>query len=179
MADIREIDEAILQVEKLYKTLTGRDAPASDVPYAPIPPEREPESYVDEQLNRLFAQMQGTMPMSAQIPQMPWMPAISVLDGPDEITVFFDLSGVTRETIEVFVEQNTLHVTGERPTLSIRDQRQRLVLNERPSGAFRRAVPLPFGTQTDQILAHMKEGVLEVHIPRAPQGVSAQKVPVH
>ena len=38
------IDDLISQVERFYRSLTGQDAPPTrEVPYAPIPPERDPE----------------------------------------------------------------------------------------------------------------------------------------
>jgi len=47
------IDEAIHRLEGLYRTVTGKDAPVSDTPYAAIPPEKDAVRHVEEQLDRL------------------------------------------------------------------------------------------------------------------------------
>ena len=47
-----EIEEAIGQVENLYRTVTGRELPQQDT--VPIPPERDPADYVNEQVERLL-----------------------------------------------------------------------------------------------------------------------------
>src|SRR4051812_22811436 len=48
------IDEAIGQVENLYRAVTGKDFPQSETPYAPIPAEQDPAAHVKEQMDRLL-----------------------------------------------------------------------------------------------------------------------------
>jgi HSP20 family protein len=50
---------------------------------------------------------------------------------------------------------------------------------ERSVGTFYRRLPLPFEVQPDQIRATMRDGVLEVRIPRpAEKSTEAKKIPV-
>jgi hypothetical protein len=54
MNETESIDHAIGQVERLYRSLTGREAPPiRENPYAIIPPEKVPEEHVQEQVDRL------------------------------------------------------------------------------------------------------------------------------
>jgi hypothetical protein len=58
MKELREsqnIDSAIDQVERLFRSVTGHDAPpVGEQPYATIPPEKNPEVHIQEQVDRLM-----------------------------------------------------------------------------------------------------------------------------
>src|SRR5216117_1474858 len=48
------VDDLIGQVERFYRSLTGHNAPPTqEVPYAPIPPERDPERHLAEPVDLL------------------------------------------------------------------------------------------------------------------------------
>src|SRR5205823_12838018 len=52
------VDALIGQVEKLYLSLTGQGPPPPrEAPYAPIPPEKDPERHLAEQVDRLLASL--------------------------------------------------------------------------------------------------------------------------
>src|SRR5512142_2958619 len=53
-AETTGLDETIGRVEHLYRAVTGRDAPPSESVYSPIPVERDPAEYVEEQMTRLL-----------------------------------------------------------------------------------------------------------------------------
>src|SRR5207247_2282054 len=56
-----EIDEAIERTEKLYRAMTGDDAPpVGESAYAPIPAEKDPTRYVEEQADRLLGMLRMT-----------------------------------------------------------------------------------------------------------------------
>src|SRR5689334_15318867 len=88
------IDDAIQQVERLYRTVTGKDAPATEPPYATIPPESDPTRYVEEQVERLMTAL-GQLPGTT--PRMPtWTPPLSVWENAREIAICIELPGVPR-----------------------------------------------------------------------------------
>src|SRR5215471_18036205 len=107
-----EIDDAIRQVETLYRTVTGREAPQTETPYAPIPPENDPQRHVELQIERLLAAMP-----QPQLPGRTWTPAIEVWESQTEIVVRVELAGVPREAIDIAVAQNLLSVSGRRSAL--------------------------------------------------------------
>jgi HSP20 family protein len=159
---MREIDDVIGQVERLYRWLTGHDAPVSAEPYAPIPPERGLLRHVEGQLDRLLDLLGPAGVPSA--PRMPAVPAISVWEGPRETVVCVDLPGVPLESIEVAMVRNQIVVSGERPRPRNGNGGLHPSLSERAFGSFRRVLALPFEVQPDAVEARLVSGVLELHI---------------
>jgi HSP20 family protein len=158
-----EIEESIDRVEKLYRTVTGKETPAAtEQAYAPIPAERDPVQHVQEQMDRLF-QMLGATP-GAQAPE--FAPPIAIWESEKEVTVFVDVPGTSRDRIELGVQANVLTVSGNRPAPI--GNGHRLRFGERPIGAFRRIIPLPLGLKVGELSARLRDGVLEVVIQRDP-----------
>src|SRR5215467_3360818 len=116
-----EIDDAIRQVETLYRTVTGREVPQSETPYAPIPAENDPQRHVEMQIERLIA----AMPLPP-VPPRTWTPAIEVWESQAEIVVRVELAGVPREAIDIAVAQNLLSVSGRRSALMTENGELRL-----------------------------------------------------
>ena len=157
---MNEIEDAIDRVENLYRAVTGKDMPASaDAPYAPIPAERDPVQHVQDQMERLF-QMLGSSPTATP----GYAPPVAVWESDKEVVVFFDVPGVPRDRIEVAVQNNVLVISGSRPTPI--GNGHRLRFGERAIGPFRRGVPLPVGLKLSELNARLRDGVLEVIIPR-------------
>ena len=76
--ETESIDTAIEQVERLYESVTGRDAPTlEEKPYATIPPERVPEEHVQEQVDRLIQTLAHFSGKPEVEPE--WKPQISKL----------------------------------------------------------------------------------------------------
>lgn len=156
------LDETIGRVERLYRTMTGRDVPPGETVYAPIPVERDPAEYVEEQMTRLL-ELLGS-PDRAAAPAPVFTPAVTVLDAGPEILIRMDLPGVTREQVEVTAHGNVLTVSGTRPAPPPDSGTLRLA--ECPHGAFRRTLVLPGARSGAEPSARMKDGVLEIRIAR-------------
>ena len=157
-----EIDDAIRQVETLYRTVTGREVPQQETPYAPIPPENDPQRHVETQIERLLAAMGRPA-----LPTQAWTPPIEVWESTTEIVVWIELAGVPREAIDIAVAQNLLSVSGRRSQTPAENGDLRLRGSERPQGAFRRMIALPMGLDPAQMTAQTKDGLLEIRIPRS------------
>lgn len=166
MKETESLDTAIDQVERLYASITGHAAPdVGDKPYSVIPPERMPEEHVQEQVERLIQTLSRFPSTPATEPE--WKPAMTLWEGRDEYCIDFDLPGVERESARVTVSQGVLELTGSRPVPSTDgDASLTLRYAERPFGKFRRAVALPTGVRIEQLKAEMRDGVLEVRIPK-------------
>jgi HSP20 family protein len=168
------LGHAIAQMEKLYRTVTGRDAPPVEAGYAPIPAEKDPARHVEEQVDRLLSMMGRPAPGSATTS---WSPPLSVWEAEGEWVVCLDVPGVSRETLRVQIEGDVLTVTGERSAPS--QDGARLQWSERPLGPFRRVVPLPRLARSGEPTAQMRDGVLEVHLPRdSSSGGSSRTIPI-
>jgi HSP20 family protein len=173
-----EVDDTILKVERLYRALVGKDPPATEAPYAPIPPEKDAEKHVEEQLDRLLNQL-GTAPTNASMAPA-WHPPMAVFESPQEFLICFDVAGVSREKIQVSLAQNLLVISGERvPPAPGGNGSYGVRLSEIPLGAFRRTVFLPGDAVVDRLSAQFKKGVLEIRLPRTEATVSeARAVPI-
>ena len=167
------VDETIGQVERLYRALTGAAVPQGDAPYAPIPAEKDPMRHVEEQVSRLI-EILGEVGARTG-PAAAWAPAVCVWENESEILVTIDIPGLRRDQVEIVVQGNAVTVSGVRPS---RDG-LRLRSCEAPLGAFRRTLVVP-AVRGGEPAAQMKDGVLEIRIPKADaETVAPRNVPIH
>ena len=168
-----EIDEAIARVTTLYRAVTGRELRDGDAPTAPIPAEKDPVLYVQEQVERLTAALAALE--GERRGDGAWAPPCTIRETEREAVLTFDVPGVPREAVEVRVEGSVLAITGTRGPATSEGQ---VRLAEVRTGAFRRFVQLPQGLRLGELAAQLKDGVLEVRIPRDKQAVEARRIPV-
>ena len=168
------IDIAIGQVETLYRSLTGRPAPPLDEKSrSSIPPEKSPEQHVQEQMDRLLDSLAR---FSHQQVGPRWVPLCSVAESEREVRISLDIPGVKRDAIKIrMIGQGWLEVSGER-VLGVAEGEDVLQLRyaEPTQGEFRRLIPLPPEASADGIRSELRDGVLEIRVPRdeASQGRS-------
>ena len=178
MKESQDIDSAIDQVERLFKSVTGREAPpVGQEPYATIPPEKNPEAHIQEQIDRLtekLAEISGNPAVGGV-----WKPLISLWEGKKEVLITLDLPGVLRESVQVRAGQGILEISGARQIRPSQDGDQfELRYVENPSGKFKRTIPLPLGAMTDGLQAQLRNGVLEIRIQRDPGVTDAKTIHV-
>jgi HSP20 family protein len=103
-------------------------------------------------------------------------PAIEVADTPAAVIVKAQVPGVSKENLQVNVTDNALTLKGEvqeDKTTEEKNYHQR----EFHYGAFARTITLPTTVQAEQATAQLKDGVLEVTIPKR-QETKAKDVPI-
>jgi HSP20 family protein len=169
-----EIDTAIAQVERLCTALTGKP-PGAESAAAALPPEKEPEVHVAEQIDRLLVQLGRTSDVVAAAPS--WIPPVMVWEGPREVALCIDLPGVPRESVNVSVASGLLAVSGHRGSPLGESNGLELRSTERPLGSFHRVLALPPGVQAEQITAELRDGVLVIRSPRR-DGQGPRPIPV-
>ena len=79
-----------------------------------------------------------------------------------------DLPGVKESDIEISVTGNRLAVSGQRQEEK-RDEGDQYYAYERSYGSFSRSFTLPEGVDVDQVRAELKDGVLNVVVPKRPE----------
>ncbi|MBX3186054.1 MAG: Hsp20/alpha crystallin family protein [Labilithrix sp.] len=166
---MNEIDHAIGTVDRLYRAVTGRDAPELTGVYAAIPAEKDPIEHVNEQMELLARALGGAAP--APMRQF-FTPPMSVWMGPHEHALLIDLPGVRREDLQLTIEGRVLVIAGARrsisdPTTPFRptEGSHRVMMSEHAFGAFVRRIPLPPTCRVEEINARLHDGVLEIHLP--------------
>lgn len=96
-------------------------------------------------------------------------PRIDLQDAEGELRLHADLPGVQPSDLDVRVDGDVLTIRGERKSENERNE-QNFHVMERSHGRFQRSIQLPFAPNPDEVQASVREGVLEVRIPkRAPQ----------
>jgi HSP20 family protein len=118
------------------------------------------------EMDRFFESYAGHTPPSG-IRESGWTPRVDLLEHEQEFVLVADLPGMKQEDIHISVQDNVLTLEGTR-TFAYADNGQgRYQYSERISGTFCRRFLLSSAVDTDQITATYKDGVLEVHLPKA------------
>ena len=94
-----------------------------------------------------------------------WVPAVDIFEtDAHDVVIKAELPDMTREDIEVTVENNTLTLKGERKMpADVKEEQFRRV--ERVYGAFTRSFTLPNTVDAAKVSAEYKHGVLTVKLP--------------
>ena len=101
-------------------------------------------------------------------------PAATVLENADGYTLEVEMPGVSKETLEMWVENNELTVLGRR---SIPTVEGTLLHRESRSENFRRTFELDPSIDAEKISAKIEQGVVSLRLPKAEQ-VKPRKIAV-
>lgn len=93
------------------------------------------------------------------------LPACEIVDSASALTLSLDVPGFRKEDIELEVRDRHLHISGTR-TFKTRDEKDKVVRQERRFGKFHRAFALPDGIDEQGISAKFTDGVLEIIVPK-------------
>jgi len=89
---------------------------------------------------------------------------IDVYDTEKDVTLEVDLPGVAKDDINLRIEEDTLVIEGERKAP---EEDRNWLRREKCYGSFRRALRFPFAVNEEKVSAEFKDGVLEIHLPKA------------
>jgi HSP20 family protein len=103
-------------------------------------------------------------------------PAVEVADTKDTVVVKAQVPGVSKEQIQVTVSEGTLTIKGETKEEEKKEEKN-YIRREFRYGAFSRTVPLPAGVQGEKATAQLKDGVLEITIPKS-EAAQVKEIPV-
>lgn len=91
--------------------------------------------------------------------------AMDAVRSENEVMIYIDVPGITRDDIDVSVEKNELTVSVDRHWSE--SEGQQMISNERPQGTFTRRIVLSDALDLDQLKAKTSDGVLIIAIPIA------------
>lgn len=121
---------------------------------------------LQDRMNRLFdeaahkrAREEGD---EGEMERSDWTPAADVYNREDEYLIVVDLPGVSRDALDISLNDDRLFIRGERvPDVESQGR------TERPAGSFMRKFgPLPPAVDQTSISAEYKDGVLRVRLPK-------------
>lgn len=96
-----------------------------------------------------------------------WSPAVDIHETADAFSITSDLPGLSKDDLDISVEDNVLTISGERSSETKSDEESgtwRRV--ERSFGSFSRSFSLPSSVDTSKVEATFENGVLELHVPK-------------
>jgi HSP20 family protein len=114
-----------------------------------------------------FAVTQGERAMDALRPRTSgrWVPAVDLVETPDEILVTVDLPGGDPQTLDVQLAGNLLTLSGTKPPTPCAEGT--IHLSERQAGPYSRSIPLPAPVNPDAVAAEARDGVLRIRIGKS------------
>jgi HSP20 family protein len=101
------------------------------------------------------------------------VPSVDVIEDKDAYHFYFEMPGLTNESIDARVEDGHLLVAAER-TRPEWPQETKVRVAERGYGKIHRAFELPNDASHEKIEAAYKDGVLEVTVEKKPESKSAK-----
>jgi HSP20 family protein len=105
---------------------------------------------------------------SEDVSNRAWMPAVNIRETDSAFFVEAELPGLTRDDIEITLENNLLKLSGERRfEKDGNDESYHRV--ERSYGSFLRTFSLPSQVSSDDVKASFKDGVLVIEVPKAAE----------
>jgi len=92
------------------------------------------------------------------------IPLVDICDSKDAYVLKADMPGVNKKGLEVLLEDNELTIVGQRNEATSPGE---ALYRESKPHSFRRVFELDPSVDTSKINAHMDQGVLTLHLPKA------------
>ena len=116
----------------------------------------------------------ATRDLSAKGEHAAWAPRVDLSETENAYQIVADLPGIPKDEINVNFHEGVLTISGKRNN-EIKEEGKNFLRIERANGEFHRSFKIPVAIQSDKIEASYKDGVLEVHVPKAEE-VKPQRV---
>jgi HSP20 family protein len=129
---------------------------------------------LQDRMNRLFedaTQRRANTEAGTEFEHTDWTPAADIYETETGYAIALDLPGITRDAVEIDVDENRLTVKGTR---AVEESRHR---SERPRGKFLRTFTIPASVDQAGIGADYKDGVLLIRLPKRKEQ-KAQRIAI-
>lgn len=97
-----------------------------------------------------------------------FMPLIDMTEKPDEVVLTVEVPGMTKENLEVTIDNGILNLRGEKKEEE-RNEGEQWHRVERRYGRFERRMRLPDYVDPERCEAHYENGVLTLRIPKTEE----------
>ncbi len=97
-----------------------------------------------------------------------WAPPVDVEETSDHLVFHAELPGLSREDIDVELEDGVLTIQGEKKEEQ-KDENTQGLLHERRWGRFSRRFTLPRAVDANGITANFADGILTIRVPKAEE----------
>lgn len=126
-------------------------------------------SRMRDEIDRMFEDFFTGRPGLARIGEGLRVPSVDIEETDTAVVVRAELPGVKKENLDIEVTPEALTLKAE--TGEEKEERgKRYYRKERSWGMFQRTIPMPVEIKADQAKASLKDGLLEVTLPKvAPE----------
>lgn len=129
------------------------------------------------EIDRMFDDLFSGEPFLARIGEGRRVPSVDIEETDGMVVVRAELPGVKKEDLEIEVMPDTLTIKAE--TKEEKEEKgKRYYRKERAWGMFQRMVPLPVEVKSSEAKASLKDGVLEVILPKVAEEKKAESVKI-
>ena len=120
------------------------------------------------EMDRLQREMNMLMNMYTPLRRMSAhpFPAMNLWSNDETALATVEIPGVAIDDLDITVSGDTLTLKGNRQAGDI-PEGMAMHRQERGNGQFVRSLHLPFPVEADKVEASLKNGVLQIHLPRA------------
>jgi len=108
--------------------------------------------------------------------QSAYLPSFDIKETTQGYVFIADLPGVKLEDLDINLTGNRLTITGKRESEERREG-ENFYANERSFGSFSRTFSLPEGVDANGVSAELKNGVLNLTVPKVPE-IQPKKIAV-
>lgn len=128
---------------------------------------------VQEKMNRLFEDTIARRGREEGLGAAMWSPDVDIYETENAIVVKAEVPGVDKDQIAIEVKDGTLTLRGERKfEKEVKEENYHRM--ERSYGGFMRSFSVPSSVDAERIGARLKDGVLEVTLPKAEKAKPRQ-----
>jgi len=128
---------------------------------------------IQSRINELFDDTFGRTRANPTSPAGVWLPPVDILESRDAYLIRTEVPGMKKEDFNLELKDGTLSLSGERkfdePADGVEYHRV-----ERVAGKFVRSFHLPQTVKSDGIKATYRDGILEIHAPKADEAKPKQ-----
>lgn len=130
-----------------------------------------------DRINKLFEEDLMGQDKETQLSSRAWNPAADIYETKDDFVFKVELPGIAKEDIKVELTGDNLSIKGERKEeKEVKKEEYHRV--ERYYGSFTRSFRLPKNADGQKMKAAMKEGILELRIPKLEEA-KTKAIPIN
>lgn len=121
--------------------------------------------FLQERMSRIFDEALVRYKGSGSLQGCGWSPPVDIYETEENIVLKAEVPGLEIKDVSIEVDDNTLVLKGERK-LQKNPAEENYHRMERCYGSFNRVFSLPNVVDKDHIRANLREGVLEITVPK-------------
>jgi len=96
------------------------------------------------------------------------VPSVDIFEDKGDVVVRAEMPGIKKEDIDITLTEDAITISGEKK-MEEEVKKKDFYRRESSYGSFSRTFTLPSEVQTDKVKSILKDGVLEIRIPRTEE----------